>query len=84
MEGGGRTSGNEQPTGGTVEAAAKPWLTKSAHPAVPFDTQVTGMEEAAKDVTHGGVTRSQDLPVIDEIRRRRPTSDFGDREGTEG
>ena len=35
--------GNEQTTGGTVEAAAKPWLIKSAPPAIPFDTPVTGI-----------------------------------------
>ena len=34
--------GKEQTTGGTVEAAAKPWLI-SAPPTIPFDTPVTGM-----------------------------------------
>ena len=35
--------GKEQTTGGTVEAATKPWLIKSAPPAIPFDTPVPGM-----------------------------------------
>ena len=34
---------NRPLTGGTVEAAAKPWLIKSAPPAIPFDTPVPGM-----------------------------------------
>ena len=43
--------GNEQTTDGTVEAAAKPWLIKSAPSAIPFDTPVLGMERG--EVTEG-------------------------------
>ena len=35
--------GNEQTTGGAVRAAARPWFIKSAPPALPFDTIVTGL-----------------------------------------
>ena len=38
---------NRPLTGGTVEAAAKPWLIISAPPAIPFDTPVPGMGAAA-------------------------------------
>ena len=67
---------NRPLTGGTVEAATKPWLIKSAPPAIPFDTPVPGMPRtSAADNAREAMTTIMIMIMTMTMKQRTKVND---------